>query len=183
MSKGKACWYRGGNRHMDLVTKENLTNLVIPTATMTQQRHTNFMVHAVMSKGKVVESGRHVDLMSKENGAYATLMRLQQSLPEADATDMKNPNLDTATTLYVGQEGAGGHTRTRNASIDYDGEDSQLDTSSTISMDESLTTIGTLDTDAGLLGTVRPFFILFVLFLVIYTTDLHQHQEYLFHWF
>ena len=113
-----------------------------------------------MSKGRVVESGRHVDLMSKEKGAYATLMRLQQSLPEPDTGEMKNANLDTATTLYMGQDGQPRRPN-RTGSLDsLDGADSQLDTSSTISLDHdslnnTLSTLGTLDTDAGLLGTVR----------------------------
>lgn len=109
-----------------------------------------------MNKGKVIESGRHVDLMSKENGAYATLMRLQQSLPEPDAVEMRNSNLDTDVTLYMGQDPSRGPARHH---VHENGDhDSHLDTASTISMDETLSinTTNVFDTDAGLLGTVCP---------------------------
>lgn len=109
-----------------------------------------------MNKGKVIESGRHVDLMSKENGAYATLMRLQQSLPEPDAVEMRNSNLDTDVTLYMGQDPSRAPAR---QNVHENGDhDSHLDTASTISMDEtfSINTTNVFDTDAGLLGTVCP---------------------------
>ena len=107
-----------------------------------------------MNKGKVIESGRHVDLMSKENGAYATLMRLQQSLPEPDSVEMRNSNLDTGVTLYMGQDPS--TVPARHHAHENGDYDSHMDTASTISMDEtSINTTNVLDTDAGLLGTVR----------------------------
>ena len=104
-----------------------------------------------MSKGKVIESGRHVDLMSKDGGAYATLMRLQQSLPEPDSSEMRNQQLDTATTLYMGQANGADFADMQEG---FQAE-SQLDTSSTISYDDNKSMDTSIfGTQAGLLGTV-----------------------------
>ena len=106
-----------------------------------------------MSKGKVIESGRHVDLISKQNGSYATLMRLQQSLPEPDSVEMRNTNLDTVTTLYMGQDGSTLPARRNHEAGD---NNTHMETAGTISVDDtqSVITTNVFDTDAGLLGTV-----------------------------
>ncbi len=44
---------------------------------------------AVVGKGKIVEQGNHAELVARPNGAYATLVRLQQSAPAVDTKPRK----------------------------------------------------------------------------------------------